>query len=230
MKAAFSSPGRKAAVVAILALLASPAWAQEGNVYDLELVVFLNEASRSSEVERPDTDRAARYNDMLSERFQRTGAVVTESAETGRLAEVVDKLAASGGYTVLQHVKWRQEVKVIAEAPYVDVSALGLGEDSGMRGLVRFYHSPLLYVDLLLRYRPFSDPLSGSAPPMTSDNVSMSDERALPSPEARTWFLDEKRRVKLKELHYLDHPHLGAIIGVWPIEESTGSDTASADS
>lgn len=216
MKDAFRFLAR-AALVGALAALTATASAQEGNVYDLELVVFLNEGSRTSEVDQADPDRAARYNDILSERFQRTGSVVTESAENGRLADVVNKLSGTGGYTVLQHVKWRQAVKVISEAPYVDVSALGLGEDSGMRGLVRFYHSPLLYVDVLLRYRPFSDPLSSGLPQPSASALSTEDN-ALPSPQARTWFLDEKRRVKLKELHYLDHPHLGAIIGVWPVE------------
>ncbi len=208
-------------VAAICALAVAGAAPAEPNVYDLELVVFLNEMTRSSEVDRPDPERAARYNGMLTQRLQRTGSVLTESAESGRFVDIVDRLQAAGGYTVLQHVKWRQEVQLIADAPYIDVSALGLGEDSGLKGVVRFYHSPLLYVDVLLRYAPFVDPIEQFGTPANAGGVLPGEQVAgLQSPEARTWVIDEKRRVKLNELHYFDNPRLGAIIGVWPVDEA----------
>ncbi len=213
-------PTRLAVLCALLAI-ALPRLAT-ANTYDLEMVVFLNQAIATSEVDRVDPERSARYNDLLGDRSRRTGTVIAETIDDGRLGEMAARLRSSGGHTVVQHVRWRQQVELIDDAPFVDVSALGLGEDSGLRGLVRFYHSPLLYVDLLLRFTPLTDAL-GRQPSSLEPGVADFE-----APLQRQWFLEEKRRVKLKELHYFDNPYFGAILGVWPVEDSASSEGETA--
>lgn len=193
------------------------AWAAPlpANEYDLELVVFLSHAAPSTELNRGDSNRGAALDRRIQTLFERTGAVVAFPVEAGRMGGVVEKLRASADFLVLQHVTWRQEVQLISEAPYVDVSTLSLGDErSGLKGLVRFYHSPLLYADVLMRYEPLSDPGLSEVADGGWDTLAMPGE---------SYFLDEKRRLRLKELHYLDSPKIGAILSVWPIEDEAAS-------
>ncbi|GJL81940.1 MAG: hypothetical protein DHS20C01_15740 [marine bacterium B5-7] len=202
-----------------------------GNDYDLEVIVFLNNNQRSTEVSLAGTDRAIEFERRLSRLVERTGAVVAMPASSGNMVDIARKLDASADYTLLEYVTWRQTVESIDDAPFVDISTLNLGDDSGLKGLIRFYHSPLLYVDVLASYTPFVDPLSskvpatsmqpqGNTPPtiVTTTDVALTEniDRAI----APTWYLEEKRRLKLKEFHYLDNPHFGLIISVWPIENA----------
>ena len=96
--------------------------------------------------------------------------------------------------------------------------SLTIGDDgSGLSGTLRFYHSPLLYVDVLLKYVPFSDPELVAAPIVNSFGEVVQD---VPTAIEIAYYLDEKRRVKLTDLHYLDSSNIGAIISVWPIDDA----------
>ena len=193
----------------------APAYANE---YDLELVVFLNNDDISTELPRHGSDRHARLNQNLERLITKTGSVVALPVSAGNMTELVEKLHADPAYTVLNHTTWRQQVELIADAPYIDVSPLSLGDDStGLKGVVRFYHSPLLYVDVLLKFTPFDDPFTDEVfEPVPQPVFESEGENVIPE----SFFLDEKRRLRLTELHYLDSPKIGAVISAWPIEEA----------
>ena len=59
----------------LAALLAVAACAASANQYDLELVVFLNTAGRSTEVDRPDAEHDPELERILQARLERTGSV-----------------------------------------------------------------------------------------------------------------------------------------------------------
>lgn len=193
-----------------------PTHAQQGigNEYDIELVVFRNHAPVSTDVEGLNPERAAGIEQRLGRLFQRTGSIVAQPVDSGRMPDVVARLRGHPDYEVLQHVTWSQPIGLISEVPYVDISALGLGEESGLRGVARFYHTPLLYIDVLLRFEPLFDPLAEPAA-LTADDPS----EALVRQVVTAWFLEEKRRIKVGEIHYLDHPRLGVLVGAWPVEK-----------
>ena len=178
------------------------------NEYDVEMVVFQHIGNPSTELQYSNTEQQAANERELTRLHTKTAEIVALPVTIGQLSEVVEKLQQSPAYHVLHHTTWRQEAVSISEAPYVDVSALNIGEDSGLNGLVRFYQSPLLYVDVFLKHTPFVDPLEAEQ--------ASGEEDATPLNPAS--FLVEKRRVKLKEVHYLDHPDIGVILTVWPIE------------
>jgi len=186
------------------------------SVYDLELVVFLNNNTPSSEVDAANPEHAARLDRRLAQLFERVGGLDTGPGAGGRLAGVADRIDASPDYTLLQHVRWRQEVALISDAPWIDVSALTLGEDSGLKGVTRFYHTPLLYIDVFLRFTPFQDPLATGAAPRASAYGALPLETDMVSAPGR--FLEEKRRLKINEVHYLDSARMGAIVGVWAVD------------
>jgi len=191
------------------------------SVYDLELVVFLNNGAPSSEVEAANPEQGARLDRRLSQLFERVGALETSPGAGGRLAGAADRIDASPDYTLLQHVRWRQEIALISEAPWIDISALTLGEDSGLKGVARFYHTPLLYIDVFLRFTPFQDPLAVNAAPRATAYGDLPLETDMATSPGR--FLEEKRRLKINEVHYLDSARMGAIVGVWATEGESGA-------
>lgn len=208
---------QKFASILILCLSASafPSHAQQGieNEYDIELVVFRNHGSVSTEVDELNAERAAELEQRLDRLFQRTGSVVARAVDSGRMPDVVARLRSHPDYEVLQHVTWTQPVGLISDVPYVDISSLGLGEESGLRGVARFYHTPLLYIDVLLKYEPLFDPLMKPAP------LPADDPSGLVRQVVTAWFMEEKRRIRVGEVHYLDHPRLGVLVGAWPVEK-----------
>jgi hypothetical protein len=52
--------------------------------------------------------------------------------------------------------------------------------------------------------------------PSTHSNQASRQSGA--SAERPAHFLKQKRRVKFKEIHYLDHPRFGLFITVWPVD------------
>lgn len=184
--------------------------ASNATEYDIELVVFQNLESRTTELSQVNAEIQAGYDQEIQRLFSKTGSTVALPVTVGYLTEVSQTLIQDPAYVLLQHVTWRQEALSISNSPYVDVSALSLGDESGLKGLVRFYQSPLLYVDVFLKYTPFQDLITDS-----DESRSDSGLNTLPAS-----YLIEKRRLRLKEIHYLDHPEIGAIISVWPIENS----------
>jgi hypothetical protein len=190
----------------------------KANEYDLEIVVFLNNGNPGTELPRHGSERHAKLNEKLQKLSSRTGSITPLPVSLGKMQGLVENLNRDPSYTVLQHVTWRQEVPLISDAPYIDISALTIGDDgSGLSGTLRFYHSPLLYVDVLLKYVPFSDPELVAAPIVNSFGEVVQD---VPTAIEIAYYLDEKRRVKLTDLHYLDSSNIGAIISVWPIDDA----------
>ncbi len=101
------------------ALAATPAWSNE---YDIELAVFVHKGVPAQPGAGLESDRGAALDRQLEQWFERTGSVLALPVTVGRMSDLVDRLRASPGYEVIQHTTWREEVKLISEAPFVDVS------------------------------------------------------------------------------------------------------------
>ncbi len=112
-------------------------------------------------------------------------------AETVQLARYRLELLNSG-YRVLYTAGWQQPSEVYQNAPVVPVGT----PDNRILGAVRVYRTSLIFVDIALGL---------------TDLVLDAD-----SP---LYFINEKRRVKFKEVHYFDHPKFGVLLTVWPVEE-----------
>lgn len=99
-----------------------------------------------------------------------------------------------------------------------------------LSGTVRVYGDYLLFVDLDLRAELPREP---GGPDMASPGESgfetiigsgtaASRETA---PRSNVFHIAEKRRIKLEEFHYFDHPYIGAIVSVTRHEGSDGGTT-----
>ena len=167
--------------------------------YDVEIVVFSHDGSGlgGREVWQGRIEAMEQKNRKLNElrNGRRLRAVSTRSG--GRLGKINDTLRASPDYSVLSHVGWRQSSVPFGSAPLIDLST---NTASGtLDGFARVYASQLLFVDIFVRYAQ-----GGSASNINSLGGG------------GQFFIDEKRRLKLKETHYLDHPKFGVIVSVWP--------------
>jgi hypothetical protein len=134
-------------------------------------------------------------------------------AASGRLGSMRSRLDADPQFDVLHHVGWQQPSEPLPAAKLVEISEPGVGISPDLLGYVRIYTArALIYADVVFRYTPFSydDAEASRAIGSTGRNLSGDD---LIHPEPR-YYIDEKRRIRFGELHYLDHPRFGVVLTV----------------
>lgn len=191
------------------ALLSSVAAHAEDAWYSVEIIVFAHakESYRASESWK---------QDLVQPQF--TGAkILTPAGSAGSKAfQAVDpsryrlqwewsRLQSSGEYRPLLHTAWlqpglprEQAVGVILESGPASES---LGGARPLSGVVKVGLSRYLHLDVNLLYRKG---IAGSAADGT--------------PRFDTFQLSESRRMRSKEVHYLDHPMFGVIALITPLQ------------
>jgi len=191
-------------VIAFL-LLALPSYAQ---VFTIEVVVF--EARQSTSDERWSPRLEYGLEDAVSLPNDASMAGAGEMFVRGeRLAHVTSVLRADKRYRVLRYIAWDQEGQAKPDAPIIPIvlqpATLDRSEPS-LRGAARFYRGTFLQFEVNLRFRPQPTTTTTIADPAL-------DFRQRFAPVEHV--LAERRRVRLNEIHYLDHPRLGVIMTVW---------------
>ena len=123
---------------------------------------------------------------------------------TDALAEHVAKLERSSRYNVLLHQSWQQTGLSNEDAINIQINTIKENK-SNVQGTLKLIlgrylhiHTDLLYKRLKNNYRPVSPVLNSKA----------FDEFEIKS----------QRRMRSKELHYIDHPLLGVLVIVSPIK------------
>lgn len=226
-------------VTRLLALLllavATPVWAID---YKIELIVFANTEPQAfhseqwaMEVEPPAMDDAL---DVFGGQ-RRSGFMPLAN---GDLTEARQLLDNSERFEVLKHVVWQQPGLAADEAIPVRIHGgqdfgpqypermephLEVGEDGNiveipgpdrleqLDGTVRvelgrFLH---VYTDLLLRK------------PVVLEQVDPETQQTVQTPALLDIPMREHRRMRSRELHYIDHPLLGVLVQITPVEEET---------
>ncbi len=229
-----------AALLLGLAWLA-PAYGQETKWYEVEVIVFAHETAMGMETEQwpesPDLPPLERAVELLPPSM---GSIAPEDAipqpfveldpAEFRLAGVRDAMAQTNRYRVLLHKAWRQPVSENERAAAVHlhkyaaprtaaqptpgiepegspIGTLGPGpsgqppEPGDLDGIVRMRLGRYLHVDVDFVYR--------------DERTAVSAPVATESPRFR---LQESRRVRSGELHYFDHPRLGALVLLTPFD------------
>jgi hypothetical protein len=179
--------------IAALACLTSMAQAAPGtttNSYDVEILVFENK--------RPDLDGGEvwlRPNTQLLTREVATAAVAAApSADEAGLMSASRLLSQDGSYRVLAHYRWNQIPEARASSQAMRIRS----EDKSLDGVVRFYLSRFLHIDMNLAFTDGKLDLAASAAPES----------------AAIYRISEHRRVKTQEYNYFDHPKFGALVRV----------------
>lgn len=114
-------------------------------------------------------------------------------APDSALAQAAGALERGGQHRVLVHKRWQQNADAkSATAPLRLQSA-----DNELDGTLRFYLSRFLHVEL---------------------NLALQDPRGTGG--VTSFQLSEHRRVRPQEIHYFDHPKLGALVRVTAVGKS----------
>ena len=189
----------------LLALVSVPAPAID--FYDVEILMFrqLDSQGDDEELDVPNI-RHLELNLELHDLLDRTSATPLEPAIEGYLSNPSLRIGNSRDYEILFHGRWSQTTSDRQGAPYIRIDLPAVGRSSTLLGVLRLFSTDLLYVDAFLRYRP--------AEQQANNQIVESTERNTQP----YYFLKERRRVKFREVHFLDHPKFGILLTVWPVK------------
>jgi hypothetical protein len=169
-------------------------------IYDVEIIIFRNNAN-SDAGEKWTTPASG---DLSQARVFSQNEFTELSPSLYQLGDIRGGLRNSSGYTVLFHRAWRQVGYDAAHAiPYPINSLAENGRDS-LEGSVTLIREHYLHLDV--------------------DLLLMTGSRAAPTQYADgpgstpAFHLQEKRRMRSRELHYFDHPRFGMIAVVTPFD------------
>lgn len=232
---------KKILCLALLGLLTVPAVAAEDEptrYYDVELVIFENLDPKSRESEQwptsvkqelPEDEVVIELNrpypGKLPESFDPAMTFKTLPQDKYTLNAEVEKIKKSPSRRVLLHTAWRQpgmsweealNVHLTRTIPAVSDSSTGANDEVIQEGLsaesgeleayIKVILSRYLHVDadIVFRTRPQTGPF---------------DFYITESEEPEVFRLNQlRRRIRSTELHYLDHPVLGMLIIMHPVE------------
>jgi len=175
--------------------------------YDVEILVFrqLDSQGDDEELDVPNI-RHLELNLELHDLLDRTSAIPLEPAIEGYLSHPGQRIGNSRDYEILFHGRWSQTTSDRQGAPYIRIDLPAVGRSPTLIGVLRLFATDLLYVDAFLRYRP---------------TEQQANKQIVKSTEGNTqpyYFLKERRRVKFREVHFLDHPKFGILLTVWPVK------------
>ena len=196
---------RRVLFFGLLALVRVPTPAID--FYDVEILVFrqLDSQGDDEELDVPNI-RHLELNLELHDLLDRTSAIPLEPAIEGYLSHPAQSIDNSRDYEILFHGRWSQTTSDRQGAPYIRIDLPAVGQSSTLIGVLRLFATDLLYVDAFLRYRP--------AEQQANNQIVESTERNTQP----YYFLKERRRVKFREVHFLDHPKFGILLTVWPVK------------
>ena len=175
--------------------------------YDVEILVFrqLDSQGDDEELDVPNI-RHLELNLELHDLLDRTSAVALEPAIDGYLSHPGQRIGNSRDYEILFHGRWSQTTSDRKAAPYIRIDLPAIRRSHTLTGVLRLFSTDLLYVDTFLRYRPAKQQATNQPSESTGPNSQP------------YYFLKERRRVKFREVHFLDHPKFGVLLTVWPVK------------
>jgi hypothetical protein len=162
---------------------------------------------------------------------------------------------ARSGRRILLHTAWRQPIGSNSNARNIYIEGGNRTEPfHELAGTLRFYRQQFVHVDTnlwLARFRSGAAAANGTAaaaswplpplPPQHSDNWVRADGQVIAESDGdidallnkeiaveRVVLMQQRRRLKQKELNYLDHPLFGALIMVVPYSAAAPAASASA--
>ena len=202
----------------IIGTFASEAMARN---YIVEVIVFerTRDGEQREEQWRPESNPVTNHQ-LTLEQLERKSKTPTTLSPTSRLKRLEGALQSSGN-RVIQSARWVLNARTYQNATTFNLST------GRLRAFLKIYKTSLIFADLnmgLISSVPI--PQSPAQPSSSQTSVTVDSKYATGAPEttsintysppAPLFFINEKRRLKFKEVHYFDHPKFGVILGVWP--------------
>lgn len=162
--------------------------------FDVELVIFAHlNAYDGGEVWPAGEDRT--LSRSAWDESPETGSWTRLPDSGGRLTAVADALQRSGSYRPLAHLRWRQPVMAPDTARAIDIGALLDDRTANLSGTLRLSVSRYLHLETDLR---------------------LTDTRAGYEQDVPVYRLQQSRRMRSGELHYIDHPRFAVLAVITP--------------
>lgn len=202
----------------------------EATWYDVELILFKQGSPGTGNTEHwpadpgsPDWSNSINLVPAGAEKTDQQQPFTLLPRKDWRLTPVFNALHKTRGeIEPLFHQAWRQPVASSGSAKTINLRSAQLGETTvaPFEGVIKISVSRYLHVDLDLLLK------QATLPPTPSNNAE-----ALLSPSYGSVRFTGNRRMRSGEVHYIDHPMMGALILISRIEvpqEEPGS-TAAAE-
>lgn len=211
----------------------------EVSEYDIEVVIFEDISTRYANSEQwPRLE-----HQILSEQHETTvgvnagdikktadpeanDVIIISSSDTGMLNKYTKTIQASARYNVLVHKAWRQAGLDAASAINIPVSsndssttstpaavngldaspAINSDPRSSISGEIKIILGRYLHIYTDLIYKRPNTSFSQSLTPVQSDQL-------------KEYSIKSHRRMRSKELHYIDHPLVGILVMALPVEK-----------
>ncbi len=187
--------------------------------YDVEVLIF--------ERVSPDTQPLEQEPPGMSERgmerhLSRIESLASDAVEYETEPDLVhlDPVAQNlklAGYPILQAVRWTQPGNIYQYSPLI---SLGIPENPLVHAYIRIYKTSGIHADVDVQMTPsaFVPLVENSQPELQPEPGAPGLEIMEKDPLPPQYFISERRNLKFREKHYLDHPEFGVILGVWPSE------------
>ncbi len=182
-------------LLAMAWFMVTPVWAEGARPFDIEVILF-SQLNAYDGGESWLTEPAS-----ATQHYEQGGAWRSLPASARNLEGIYQSLRSSQGYRPLAHLHWRQTVTSASQAQPISLQALqpGIRSSTGLDGSIRISVSRYLHLNADLRFQ---------APGSTTE-----------------FRLQESRRMRSGELHYLDHPRFGMLVLIKPVSAEPPQDS-----
>jgi hypothetical protein len=186
-------------------IVGAPDFAMAQNSYQVEILLFSQSTIADKEIFSSRAPDTLYLEARLRSVMRLTSSIEPQPSRTGHLAAIRDILARNPNYDVLSHTHWIQDAPTPSVATWITIDT-SMEASAELSGHFRLYTAGPLFFDTLVQYRPQLERDSPNLEmPADGDNVQP------------TYFLAQTRRLKLKEVHYFDHPRFGLLATIWPV-------------
>ncbi|GAA0784821.1 peptidoglycan binding protein CsiV [Marinobacterium sediminicola] len=209
--------------LALAALTSLPATAFAADLFKVEVVVFSHENPNSVEQEYwpqlPPLDLSASlfpqpwdgYPLSSFEELPQNDLVLGGQAAA---------LSRSGNYKLLYHRGWLQPVGGKSSARSIRIKVDF--DDLQLDGNIRVYKNRFLHAQPTLELTA-SPMLNQEQPDVSGSNVGDSGIKTLtpvgePLDLTQRWRMEQSRRMRSNETHYIDHPRFGVLLRIRPVD------------
>lgn len=174
--------------------LSAPTDKDKDSTYEIEAVVFENRLPELVGDELLARGPAKTQNRGLENAIVPEKRIEGDSFLQPTITSLLEK---DGHYRVLAYLRWVQTVDAKSIAKPIRVTSINPGE---LEGTIRFFMSRHLHLDVNLVLR---------------ETVAAAGSE----PATNMYQINEQRKIKTQETHYFDHPRLGVLVRVMPLEK-----------
>lgn len=190
--------------------------------YQIELIVFehLNSSASLEGVPRIDTDKnypsLRKYKSVPRENLQ--------------LTDQASQIRGSRNFHLVKHIAWAQEGLSKKDARSVDLADM-IPEAEGIQGTLTVHLSRYLHLEVFMEKQIIGSDVVGISDTGTNatnlegagiNDAGIVDPYAYMDTEDDTLnyshIMQESRRMRSNETHYIDHPYFGILARITPIE------------